>query len=802
MATLTSRQVATQHTHRRPALHTNRYRDNVYYQDGHIVTAILASLLYLLVAVSLDAAGYTDQMSILVPVTAGALVLGLLMSFSRFDGFFAMSHSLFTGFAWILFLMSTLVTPGEIQSFQANGIDGLQARSYQVLLAWVIWVGSALNSEATADNYVFVFEISFLVWWLTFLGIWSIFRYGYTWRAIVPAGIVLAINVFNAPNPVLGFLIVFSLVALVMLVRTNLAEQQLRWREQRIYFSPDITFDFLRSALYYSAIVLALAWVVPGLGRNQEVQSMTAPMRENFTELTQRFNELHPNLNQRELPSYASFGPNLTLGGARQVEDRPILQIRADKGRYWRAVTYDYYDGAGWQNTRGSEQNYDALETIPAPNWANREPVTQTITLLSSTGGIVFAAQDLLAADIPVTALAEPVEGPEEAFELTYTTARNALEPESVYTVVSNYSQPTQQALRSAIAPAPPTLQAIYTQLPPDFSTSIGELAAQITAGQPTTYDKAKAIEEYLRANYPYNEEIPAPPAGVDPIEYFLFDLREGYCDYYATSMVLMLRSLGIPARAASGYAQGAYDQETRTYLITGDDAHTWVEVYFPGQGWIEFEPTAGEGPLNRPTGVDPAAAIQEQTGEDSTLPEEEPPLPDEGLDPALQNLPEDALLGGGDVTPVTPWLRWIWLLITPLIVLAVLWLMRRTRIVGPDAFSPDVSPIIYDRMLRWAERLGISLGAGQTPYEHANRLSRSLPGGRPYIDDITEEYVVYRFSGQVSEVSRQEDGTLVLNTGSSASEAWQSLRPMLQKAWMQRQVGNRRRKRNPFDLQ
>ncbi len=249
-----------------PAAHQTRYADNVYFQDGKALTGVLASLLYLLVAVSLDAAGYVENMTLLAPVTFGALLLGFLMAYSRFDGFFALSHSMFTGLAWILYLMSGTVSRAEVAPFLSNGIPEKQAEAYFVLLRWLNWVDAAISDVASADNYVFVFEMSFLVWWLTYLGIWSIFRYGYTWRAVIPAGAVLLVNTYYAPSSILGFLIVFVLVGLLLLVRTNLAEQQLRWREQRIHYNQDISWDFLRQGLYYSMIVLALAWIVPGLG--------------------------------------------------------------------------------------------------------------------------------------------------------------------------------------------------------------------------------------------------------------------------------------------------------------------------------------------------------------------------------------------------------------------------------------------------------------------------------------------------------------------------------------------------------
>jgi hypothetical protein len=181
---------------------------------------------------------------------------------------------MFTGLAWILYLMSGMVSADDIAPFTANGIPEVQAQAYFVLLRWLNWIDAAINNVASNDNYIFVFEISFLIWWLTYLGVWSIFRYGYTWRAVVPAGVVLLVNTYYAPHSILGFLVVFCLLAMLLFVRTHLAEQQLRWRDQRIHYSPDVAFDFLRNGLAYSVVVVALAWIVPGLGRSPEVRTV------------------------------------------------------------------------------------------------------------------------------------------------------------------------------------------------------------------------------------------------------------------------------------------------------------------------------------------------------------------------------------------------------------------------------------------------------------------------------------------------------------------------------------------------
>ncbi len=181
------------------------------------------------------------------------------------------------------------------------------------------------------------------------------------------------------------------------------------------------------------------------------------------------------------------------------------------------------------------------------------------------------------------------------------------------YTFVSAATKASIQDLENASADYPPEVVDKFLQIPPEFSPRVRGLAQELTAASVTPYEKAKAIETYLRT-LPYDDAIAAPPAGVDPLEYFLFDIKRGYCDYYATAMAMMLRTVGVPARTASGYAEGLFDEESQSYFITQRDAHTWVEVFFPEYGWIEFEPTAGESPLDRqPTEGDEMAVTSQQ---------------------------------------------------------------------------------------------------------------------------------------------------------------------------------------------
>jgi transglutaminase-like putative cysteine protease len=151
-----------------------------------------------------------------------------------------------------------------------------------------------------------------------------------------------------------------------------------------------------------------------------------------------------------------------------------------------------------------------------------------------------------------------------------------------------------------------------YFSLPATVPERVHQLAQEITNGLLTPYDKAKAIETYLRVNYPYDLEIGAPPEGIDVADYFLFDLKRGYCDYYATAMVVLARSSGIPARFVSGYASGEYDPLNAQYVIRELHAHSWTEVYFPEIGWVEFEPTGSQPEIEREEAIWSAAGTDE----------------------------------------------------------------------------------------------------------------------------------------------------------------------------------------------
>jgi hypothetical protein len=170
------------------------------------------------------------------------------------------------------------------------------------------------------------------------------------------------------------------------------------------------------------------------------------------------------------------------------------------------------------------------------------------------------------------------------------------------YIVHANIFNPTILQLQQAGQIYPAWVREQYLQLPQDLSPQISELADRITRETETPYEKATAITTYLRTTITYSTTVDIPPDGIDPLVWFLFDSREGFCNYYATAEVLLLRSVGVPTRMVVGFAQGEYEPPDR-YTILEKDAHAWPEVYFPGIGWVEFEPTTSQPELIRLSG-------------------------------------------------------------------------------------------------------------------------------------------------------------------------------------------------------
>ena len=299
---------------------------------------------------------------------------------------------------------------------------------------------------------------------------------------------------------------------------------------------------------------------------------------------------------------------------------------------YWRARVYDTYADGEWRTTTVSTTQTLAPGFLPLlfPEVAGSRTSAFTITTAFPISMLYLPGQPSF---LSHAAQADLALNPDGTVDIIALRAKPPLNGGATYRVRASLNAPMVAQLRSAGTDYPAWVTDRYLQLPPNITPRLRELALQFTVGQDNPYDVAAAITTYLRGNIQYNEVIALPPSGQEPLDWFLFDFRRGYCTYYASAEVILLRSLGIPARLASGFAQGErqvgsdiympgrgdhppWSENSDVYIVKQRDSHAWPEVYFPGFGWIEFEPTAAQAPLYRSPGED-----EPGTGEEGPRP-------------------------------------------------------------------------------------------------------------------------------------------------------------------------------------
>jgi protein-glutamine gamma-glutamyltransferase len=288
---------------------------------------------------------------------------------------------------------------------------------------------------------------------------------------------------------------------------------------------------------------------------------------------------------------YLGFAGSLNTALRGGLGNTLVMQVRAQRPSYWVGETFDTWDGQSWTESkpvprRPLREGSPFDLPIPMGDVPFGQSDLQTFYVETSTANLVFHAESagelwFPAGDVYVGAdgtIVSPI----------------GLGSGSVYTVDSQVNGATPAQLRAVGSPyaLPADVQQQEEQLPHAYPRVLA-LARAVTAHDTTTYDKVQSLIHWIGAHTHYSENIPPLPAGADTVDEFLFGNRVGFCEQISTSLAVMLRSLGIPVREAVGYVPGSFDPITDLYQVHADDAHAWVQVWFPGYGWQDFDPTA-----------------------------------------------------------------------------------------------------------------------------------------------------------------------------------------------------------------
>ncbi|MFC4358320.1 DUF3488 and DUF4129 domain-containing transglutaminase family protein [Halobium salinum] len=285
---------------------------------------------------------------------------------------------------------------------------------------------------------------------------------------------------------------------------------------------------------------------------------------------------------QGNLVGSAASTDSVTVQGSIRLSPEVQFTMESEEGHYWGVAAYDRYTGSTsggtWVRT-GEAEPYDGR--LGGPPGDARE-VEQTVTARSRMNALPSAWR-------PV-AVDDSVSSATEVTGQGYLRPTGTVRTNQSISVVSEVPEYTQRELREADGDDyPARVSEAYLQLPESTSERVRQRTAEVTADEETAYDKAVAIERYLESNKQYSLTVDKPDG--DVADAFLFEMESGYCVYYASTMVVMLRTQGIPARFVTGYTSGQ-QVENGEYVVRGLDSHAWVQVYFPDVGWVNFDPT------------------------------------------------------------------------------------------------------------------------------------------------------------------------------------------------------------------
>jgi transglutaminase-like putative cysteine protease len=305
---------------------------------------------------------------------------------------------------------------------------------------------------------------------------------------------------------------------------------------------------------------------------------------------------------------FYGFDTDLDLRYRGGLSNEIVMYVRSPSRSYWRSHSYDFYTSVSWTQSDKTLTEikpevgvvYRLSPPLGSPlrrkEIGEEQRIVQSFTIVREQPNLIFAAYR--PAEIYIAAEEVSIDSG-DGLRLP-----QPLKPGFTYSVVSYRPEFNPELLRRASTQYPPEITSRYLQLPPNISSRVKNLAETLAVPYNNNYDKVMALNSHLLTEYSYNFFPPPHPVGAEVVDTFLFRDKEGICEQYATALVVMARTLGIPARLVVGYGSGDYNPITNYYEVRLNQAHSWAEVYFPGYGWVPFDPTPGWTPQPYPTPV------------------------------------------------------------------------------------------------------------------------------------------------------------------------------------------------------
>jgi transglutaminase-like putative cysteine protease len=702
-------------------------------------------LLFMLLTLgwSVQHAAWLEHSDFIVVVGLYGSLLGAILGLSSLSVLATVPISAVAGTVVVLWTVGGEYFPrlsqmGRLMALRADAID------------WTVVVAH-LGYPNELSPYAIGMGV--IMWVTAFIAAYTLYRHHRVLDAILLVGAALIANMSATFIDLFPYLVAFVVAALLLWLRGALITREDGWRRRRMRENAEVPASIMRTGVGFIIGSITLSWVLTSV-------AVAAPLTDAWRNLDGVWTGVRDGLDGffGGLTSGDSrfegttFGLKFTVNGNWKSDNTPVMTVAADHPYYMRTVTYDHYTGHGWSSTAGSSRDVPSKESL-FPKGTPELPTTKdgfstvevTVVLQKPSGRNLFTPGFPLSITAPST-VTEPASLPFAAALVS----QNGIGSGEGYSVTGLVSSVTEAQLRQAGVAYPDAVKQLYLNTD-GVTPRTAVLAKQIVtqAQAETPYDMAKTLASWLRTQpeFTYATDVGRPPGDRDLVDFFLFDSRAGYCQYYASAMVMMARSLGIPARLAVGFSPG--DPAGKDlFQYRESNAHAWAELYFPGYGWQIFEATKSIDPkFTRVAG----AASSQQPFPSGSIPgfnfgDPDKKFPIESVRPISGGTVSggpDAAAGAGDARGGSLIILFAILFVGAG---AIWWRLRRSgrrlRFLAPGDRQ-------WALLLLAADRAGVSQRPSETDYEYAGWLEEQIPARRPEIRTIADAKVFGSYSGR-----------------------------------------------------
>lgn len=588
--------------------------------DWYLVGLML--LMAYLAAGRLSMTNWTSELGYVETVAVPGTLVGLMLASSRLRD---------RTVGWVALGLTAIAIPWQMANVvnKSGGLAGILNEEWARL---VVALQQFTAREPIYDPIFFVTLVTALYWWVGVYSGYRIIRRTNLLAVLLPTTVpILIVQYYDGGDPARIWVVgAYFLLALLLIGRMNILRSREKWESERVLGASESAFDLGSSILISASAVILAAWLLPTPGAAIPAAArFWQQLNEPYQALHQWINNTLDAVRGGSIGGSEPYGNSLELGVRASQGPQTVFRVRPPRSPdaasgatdfprfYWQMRIYDTYADGEWSN---GHQNWSRPFSpdegdLPVPGDTSTRTTSFDFIWEGSLSTLMAGPPQPVWASLGGSIQYENAQLPQ--IDITSWHTHPFLQAGDEYRVRAQLLNPRPSLLRSAGTDYPAWVTGRYLRLPSNFSSDIRILAEVLTRELPTVYDKASALTDYLRSEITYSPSIAPPPPDTDPLEWFLFTWKSGYCNYYASAEVLMLRSVGIPARMAVGYAEGTREDDG-SFTVRERDAHAWPQVYFPSVGWVNFEPTASQPPLERPA--------ESENPDDPSAPAGQPP--------------------------------------------------------------------------------------------------------------------------------------------------------------------------------